>query len=126
SPHALRPTCRYVRTPAAVLSLPAGYYGTATGKIQMCDQRRPQERARRNFLEHGFPRDWFYFIDDVEFALLALDLLCAHICPPLRVTPKGPWFDGDPIHTRYVNHGNPHLARLGQQFLNVGKRIPAR
>jgi len=110
---------------AAASALAAGNNGIDAEKVQMADQRRAPESAGRSFLQNRLFGEWASPDRQCRSGGGNDPSLLRHGRALLAVATERPRLDRHAVQTGDVNHGNTDLARLGDQFLNEGQRIPA-
>src|SRR5262245_53282324 len=92
----------------------------------MTDKGRSPKCAGGGFLQHGLPGNRFDLSNDIEFPPHTVELFTVHGGAFRAITTKSPGRHIHAVQPSYVNDWNFNLTRLGEEFLNIRQRIPAR
>src|SRR4029077_10172004 len=90
----------------------------------MAHQGRTPERAGRDFLKHGFPRNRFDFVNDIVTSAKAIEFLRLHSGALLGIAAKRPGFNSDSVHAGDVNDRDFYLTCFSQKLLTKRQSTP--
>src|SRR5262245_4342960 len=113
------------RAHAAAGALTAGNDRVHMEEIQVADQRRAPERARRRLADNRLAGKRLDFVDNVIAAPEPVLRFGVFIGLELGLAPVRTRRHAGAIEAGRVNDGNARLTRLGEKFLNFRNRIPA-